>query len=618
MSNYTPNSFPQIATSFAGPTPRATLSGASYNSAGASMAAHGNGNVNATHATFGLTTGMNDPHDNGAGSFVHGQNGRPYTLANAFGQDFPVVPRVDPQVRTTELTYPDWPSYASLLPPATPYTAPAINPNTFMPSATLPVPDLNEPWPTSTCASRIVLRPWANADQSRVDTVPQTTPPLFSGHSFLSSESSACGLGTLLTPPDYMGLPFAINLGHGRQWLSYQRQWGENCSSGGHGTAIPPAASGGYPFDGPVPGQQAPSTFDDFIPSNVPNMGQIVPLTDVPGSPAPGPVAPMASAVSPIVPSQLSWAFPVPAPAPLMTSRTRACDGQEEVIHNLPEFPISQLLPQTTLRRPTSNGGKTKSGVSTNSARIGPTPRLRKSTAGKTPASTNYKSRPVSHKANMLADLAAQGLCNQFQLGPMAQQELRVSPVPVQLTWHQEEGGEEISLPADAEVQHETACRGAEASKPPKGPFKMPSRMQERARILLRVSEGEESLGVVDNIQCRLCGTYSGSWPSWTRHVNAHESHPNKVHKCACCGLWFARKSRLESHQKEGNDRCGVDVTSDQLKHNKEYVERKLEEFNEELLKQPRGSGRLQMISFDKTVEDKLKGGVKKNIHRQS
>ncbi|KAI0268883.1 hypothetical protein BC834DRAFT_658052 [Gloeopeniophorella convolvens] len=62
-----------------------------------------------------------DPHD----------NGRSYTLVNALGQGFPMAPRTNPQVQTTELTYPDWPSYAGLFTSTTtPSAAPAIDPNT--------------------------------------------------------------------------------------------------------------------------------------------------------------------------------------------------------------------------------------------------------------------------------------------------------------------------------------------------------------------------------------------------------------------------------------------------------------------------------------------------------
>ena len=247
------------------------------------------------------------------------------------------------------------------------------------------------------------------------------------------------------------------------------------------------------------------------------------------------------------------------------------------------------------------------------------TSRARRKPSAKTPVRFNGKSEAAGRGAERLAPLNAHELYHRFLLGPSVQKESTETPAQEKLPWV--EGREQ-----EATWQHEnSAVQPQEAISSTSGIeedaagelFKIPKRLSERHKGLLKATPEDWTRGAIREPKCRLCpGAAFSNWEDFKRHCDLMEAHPLRISFCGYCGDFFARADSLARHRKNRPPEC-LSVTLEEALAKRRETERVHAEFQEKL-ERCLGTEEVIETPFAQTVKEMFPGSSKRGSRQQS
>jgi hypothetical protein len=126
-----------------------------------------------------------------------------------------------------------------------------------------------------------------------------------------------------------------------------------------------------------------------------------------------------------------------------------------------------------------------------------------------------------------------------------------------QLPWIEGSEEEAIRHCESSVVQQQVLSGNAKDGE--RGHFRIPKRLSQRHKGLLKATSEDLTRGTVRELKCQLCpGADFSNWEDFRRHCNLMEAHPLKILFCRHCGDFFARSDSLERHQKNRPPECHV------------------------------------------------------------
>ncbi len=171
----------------------------------------------------------------------------------------------------------------------------------------------------------------------------------------------------------------------------------------------------------------------------------------------------------------------------------------------------------------------------------------------RTPIRNSNKSEAAGRGAGMLAASSAHQMYHYPCPGPSVQglmgntaqgERSRIEGSEVELTLH---------YASSVGQQQDTAKDGERVD----GGFRIPKRLGQRHRDLLRAKSDDWERGIVGMLKCRLCPDAAfTNWEDYKRHCNFSEAHPLNIHFCKYCGDFFARTDSLKRHQTSRPPEC--------------------------------------------------------------
>jgi hypothetical protein len=147
--------------------------------------------------------------------------------------------------------------------------------------------------------------------------------------------------------------------------------------------------------------------------------------------------------------------------------------------------------------------------------------------------------------------------------------------------------------------------------------FRIPKRLSERYRGLLKATPEDWARGAVRERKCRLCPDAGFSkWEDFKRHCDLMEAHPRRISFCPDCGDFFARGDSLARHCKNRPPEC-LGATKEEAQSKQKETERVHGEFLEKL---ERCLGTEEGIEtpFAQIIKDMFPGSSKRGSRQQS
>jgi hypothetical protein len=250
----------------------------------------------------------------------------------------------------------------------------------------------------------------------------------------------------------------------------------------------------------------------------------------------------------------------------------------------------------------------------------GSTGRARQNPATMTPGVYNRKFEAAERGAGRLALPNAHGIYHRILPGPSVQGETTGTAAQVQLPWV--EGSEEsaawqyVSSVAQPQLVISSAKDG-EQEEAESDPFRIPKRLGERHRGLLKATSDDWARGTVRELKCRLCpGAAFSNWEDFKRHCDLMEAHPLKISFCGFCGDFFARADSQARHCKSRPPEC-LGVTPVEALAKRVETERIHREFQEKLERCLRDDEDIG-TPFSQMIKEMFPGSSKRGSRQQS
>jgi hypothetical protein len=215
------------------------------------------------------------------------------------------------------------------------------------------------------------------------------------------------------------------------------------------------------------------------------------------------------------------------------------------------------------------------------------TKKARRKPVNKTPVKdVNDKFQVAGRGAGRLAAQNTQEVYHRFLLGPSTQESTEAT------AWENQpwvEGREQ-----EATWQHEnSAVEPQEVSNSPTvveqsedaeaALFRIPKRLNERHRGLLKATAEDWARALVRALKCRLCPEAGFcNWEGFKRHCDQSEAHPFKLFFCGWCGDFFARIDSLKRHRESPPAEC-LCVSPEEALAKRRATERAHREFQEKV-----------------------------------
>jgi hypothetical protein len=159
----------------------------------------------------------------------------------------------------------------------------------------------------------------------------------------------------------------------------------------------------------------------------------------------------------------------------------------------------------------------------------------------------------------MLAAPIAHEVYHQFLPGPSVQKGWMGTTAQGQLAWIEgSEGCVALNFTGDTVGQQDVvnATGDGEEDDAEEG-FRIPEKLTDRQRMLLKATPDERARGVVRVLKCVICPKSGFSkWDSFTRHCDQTEAHPEAVPFCRFCGDFFGRPDARDRHEDKETKGC--------------------------------------------------------------
>ena len=250
----------------------------------------------------------------------------------------------------------------------------------------------------------------------------------------------------------------------------------------------------------------------------------------------------------------------------------------------------------------------------------GSTGRARQNHATMTPGENNDKSEAAERGAGRFAFPNAHEVYHRILPGTNVQGETTGTAAQEQLPWAEESeesaAWQYVSSVAQPQLVVSSAKDG-EQEEAESGPFRIPKRLGERHRGLLKAATDDWARETILELKCRLCpGAAFSYWEDFKRHCDLMEAHPLKIFFCGFGGDFFARADSLARHCKNRPPEY-LGVTPVEALAKRVETERVHGEFQEKLGRCLRDDEDIG-TPFSQTIKEMFPGSSKRGSRQQS